>query len=193
MGTSRGLYSGQGILVLQRAIVFALACLAGASQQAHTRSALLPAQGVIDQFVKEAIESLVAGRAIPDMNLIKNHTHVPILETVTQMSWPTRLSRAAIPDVAGYGFYLTSLGALNTEADRTGITLFFLTVEGIRMNPPSPLAGIADTSASAVVGVDLVLPSSSKAVKTCCCVGQFEFTFTNGHWVFVKRGNMICS
>jgi hypothetical protein len=142
---------------------------------------------------KEAIESLIAARAILDMNLIKDHTHVPILETVGQMSVPTKLSRAAISNVAGYGFYLTSSGALSAEADRTGATLFFLMVDGIRMNPPSPLARITDASASVVVGVDLVLPSSSKAVKTCCCVSSFEFKLTNDHWVFVKRGSTICS
>jgi hypothetical protein len=94
------------------------------------------------------------------------------------------LVAVAIPDTARYRFYLAPLDELNAEADQSGRIVAFVTIDHIR---------IIDASGFIVIGVDIAIPKSMKGGKLCCCIGEFEFRLANGHWVFVKRGGMICS
>ncbi len=85
---------------------------------------------------------------------------------------PHRIPPAALP--AGTRLALVSLADLQRQADRTNQPVAFIRFFELDVHGDS--AGVS-------VGVDLLLPSQSKAIKMCCCSSSARWEKRGGQWV----------
>ena len=136
----------------------------------------------VNGLVKHALEDLFERQALPDGNLLGNSRRIAVREELPRAEM--RIGREALPERAGYEFYLISQSAAQVEANRTKQHIHFVTVD-------SPV--MSADSAKLSVGVDLVVPSEPKLIILCCCTGHGEFREVNGRWRFVKWLGMVCS
>jgi hypothetical protein len=136
----------------------------------------------MEVLVKQAVEDRFGARDLPDGNLLGKATRIEIREEMPDAG--LTLSRTALPQRVGYTFFLISEAAAQTEADRVGRAVYFITVDR-----PS----IVEDTATISLGVDVVSPREPKSIKMCCCAGQAQFRRAGDRWSFVKWARMICS
>jgi hypothetical protein len=136
----------------------------------------------VEVLVKQAVEDRIGARDIPDGNLLGKATRIAIREEMPEAG--LKLGRAALPQLAGYEFFLISEAAAQAQADRVRRAVYFITVDR-----PSIIADTATVS----LGVDVAFPREPKTIKMCCCTGQGQFLRVGGRWTFVKWGQTICS
>jgi hypothetical protein len=141
-----------------------------------------PTRAEIDTFIKQAIEDRFAAKNIPDFNLLDKGTRIAVREEMPAARM--KLGRDALPERAGYEFYLIALAATQQQADTMQRPVPFIAVDG-----PS----ITGDTAAISMGVDVTFPTDPKIAKLCCCTGRGEFKRVNGRWTFVKWADMICS
>lgn len=166
-------------------VVGGIASLAVAAGQAQTTGlALLPmAPADIQTLVRQAIEDRVAARDIPDLDLRRHDSPTLILrQEMTRAKM--RLGPDAVPQVNGYTFVVRTTAERQADADRTGRgSDMFIIVDS---------AGIAGSSAFVDLGTDLVVPTSPKVDRQCCCIGNGRFNGVGTRWVFERWVSMVC-
>ena len=136
----------------------------------------------IELLVKQSVEDRFGARDLPDGNLLGKATRIAIREEMPEAG--LKLGRGALPQRDGYTFSLTSGAAAQTEADRSGRPVFFITVDR---------PAITDDTATISLGVDVASPREPKSIRMCCCTGQAQFQRVGDRWMFVKWAQMICS
>ena len=136
----------------------------------------------IEVLVKQAVEDRFGARDLPDGNLLGKASRIAIREEMPGAG--LKLSRRALPQRAGYEFFLISGVGAQAEADRVRRAVYFITVDR-----PS----IIEDTATVSLGVDVASPREPKTIKMCCCTGQGQFRRDGGRWTFVKWVQTICS
>jgi hypothetical protein len=164
------------------AVVMWSAAPGGPWQGATAQSARRSAPADIEVLVKQALEDRLTAQGLPDGNLLGASTRIAIREEMPRAAM--RLGPGALPQRAGYEFYLISRAAAQAESDRSRQRLHFITVDS-----PQFAGDVATIS----LGVDLVAPFEPSVVSLCCCTSQGQFQRTNGQWKFVKWAGMVCS
>jgi hypothetical protein len=154
----------------------------GDRQRVQAQSPEAMATSDIEVLVKQAVEDRFGARDLPDGNLLGRARRIAIREEMPEAG--QKLSRGALPQRAGYEFFLISEVAAQAEADRVRRAVYFITVDR-----PSIIADTATVS----LGVDVASPREPKTIKMCCCTGQGQFRWVGGRWTFVKWAQTICS
>ena len=136
----------------------------------------------IQAFVRQALEDRLEAGNLPDGNLLRNSTRVALREEMPAAGM--KLGSEALPRRKEYEFYLISTAAAQSEADKIGKPVYFIIVDQ---------ASVGEDTATALLGVDLVLPRDSTMTKLCCCRGVAQFRRIAGRWTFVTWANRVCS
>ena len=135
----------------------------------------------IQDFVREAIADRFQAGDIPDMNLLRDRSHVYVSRELPSDS--VQLTERALPNIPDSRFELISFAELSAMAARTRSDVFYIAVDSPR---------IEQESATISLGVDFVA-ASKETLKMCCCSGRGEFRRTESRWAFVKWISMTCS
>jgi protein-S-isoprenylcysteine O-methyltransferase Ste14 len=141
-----------------------------------------PAPAEVEELVRQAVEDRFSAHDIPDQNLLRALARIGVRADMPRAG--LTLSERALPRRDGYEFYLITQEAAQEEADRLKAQILYLTVD-------RPV--ITGSTATCVIGVDVVFPREPKAAKLCCCTGLGEFQRSDGKWRFVKWGSRICA
>ena len=141
-----------------------------------------PATGDIQVFVKRALESRLDAGDLPDGGLLRAAKRVAIREELPAVK--LKLTREALPERAGYEFYLMSEASAQRKADESRQPVPFIAVD-------EPL--VTDMTGTVALGVDITLPRDSGLEKMCCCRARAHFERHENKWTFVKWSSLICS
>ena len=133
-------------------------------------------KGVIDSYGEDCI--------ILDVNGVGYRVHCSARTLQELPATGLRLSQSALPSRDGYDFHLISVRDAQSEAERTRMTIYFITVDR---------PAITGDTATIWLGVDFVLPPDPNLVKSCCCVGEAHFRRVEHRWKFFKWGRGACA
>jgi hypothetical protein len=157
------------------------AVVAAAVLHAQAPATYREAGAKIQDFVREAIADRFQAGDIPDMNLLRDRSHVYVSKELP--SDGVQLTERALPKIPGLRFELISFAELSAMAARTRSDVFYIAVDSPRLEPES---------ATISLGIDFVA-ASKDTLKMCCCTGHGEFRMTANRWAFVKWTSMTCS
>jgi len=151
-------------------------------QSLQQPTVLRPASAEVDVLIREALEDRLAARNLPDMGFLGTSTRVSIREEMPSAG--LRIGVKAVPQTLGSEFRLTSLSALQSEADRISTAVYFIAVD-------SPV--ITGELATVWLGVSMVLPDKPGVVMLCCCAAEGQFRRVDGRWTFGRWMRRTCS
>ena len=143
---------------------------------------LRPATSEIESLVRQALEDRLEEEDLPDLGLLGKSTRIAVRQELPATG--LRLSQSALPSRDGYDFHLISVRDAQSEAERTQMAIYFITVDR-----PT----IAGDTATIWLGVDFVFPTDPNLVKSCCCVGEAHFRRVEHRWKFSKWGRGGCA
>ena len=173
----------RGLLLIAAAVAFGGQSASGGDRHGvQAQPPELMATPEIEVLVKQAVEDRFGARDLPDRDLLGKATRIAIREEMPEAG--LKLSRGALPQRAGYEFFLISEVGAQAEADRIRRAVYFITVDR-----PS----IIEDTATVSLGVDVASPREPKTIKMCCCTGEGQFRRVGGRWTFVKWARTICS
>lgn len=121
-----------------------------------------------DALARRVLSEELTKGTLPDINLLPESGRVFVRSPVRG----ARLSARAFGPVGKRSLRAATLEELQELADRQDRTVVFIEIE----------IEIAGDTAHVDSGVDIVLPATSDAMKTCCCSRSTTWRKVRGRW-----------
>jgi hypothetical protein len=140
----------------------------------------------ISQSEIDAVAAAVLERYASDATTVPDSGLLPSGQVAVQsdISRTKRLTRAAIPAQSIVKFKLRSRVDFTSEADRFGRDVKFIHFSSLDSD---------GSCAIVTVGGDFVMPTRSRSMKGCCCIGVDLYEKHDGRWSFVRRDSEPCA
>jgi hypothetical protein len=137
----------------------------------------------IQTLVRQAIEDRLKAADIPDLDLRFGRNRG--LHIRREISHSGRLlTEEALPRVAGFTFSILTKAELQAESDRLNQSAMFIIVNA---------ASIQGDTAAVELGTDILMPTTSRALKQCCCIAVGTFNHRDVGWAFDHWSGLVCS
>jgi len=134
--------------------------------------------------VRAELQRYLDGAELPDAGLLPKDSLPVVCSDITvsvaQQQQPAVITAAALPGAKR--FVLRPRAELQAQADKADANVAYISF-GVEL---------AGDEADVDFGVDILLPTQSKAVKLCCCSSSDHFSRKQGTWKFVSRGTTMC-
>ena len=138
-----------------------------------------------DVIVTTVLERFIAAPdSMPDHSLLPKTGPIYVLAEVGEPVIHT-VQPGALPNNPR-PFAIKPLAEIQAEADRTQATLAFIRFYGVEVHDNHARADVS-------IGVDLVLPGHSKAIKMCCCMASERWEKHDGRWIPDSAKVVSCS
>jgi hypothetical protein len=174
------------LVVVVGAVISCVGCSSPAKRETHLANAAQPTPvrelADRDALVHSVLERYLAYGTLDDDELLPKQGPIYVMTEVGADPIDHRIVPAALPE-AKRPFVLRTAAELQAEADRAGkevafIHFYSITVEG--------------SWASVSAGGDILLPTKTNAVKTCCCSSSRSYEKHAGRWT-IKAGPHVVS
>jgi hypothetical protein len=173
--------AGRHLLVAAATAVIAASVCASAVDVQVGPIANAPAE--IQTLVRQAIEDRIRAGDVPDLDLrFGRNRNLHIRREISRAN--LLLADDALPHVEGFTFSILTKAELQAESDRLNQSSMFIIVNA---------AGIQNDTATVELGTDILLPTTSKAGKLCCCIGAGSFKRAVLGWTLDHWGSIVCS
>ena len=114
-----------------------------------------------------------------DAGLLPQAGAIPVAREIDDRA---AVTAAGLP-VVGRGFVVRDLADLQAEADRRGEEVAFIRFTQVEIAVDHAVVG---------VGVDIVLPKATDAIKMCCCRSVSSYLRRPDGWAYGVRQSSIC-
>jgi hypothetical protein len=164
-------------VLIAAALLSSVHARAAAVQENNPPSQAQAAAREINTLIRQVLADRIPAKDIPGHNLLQGAKRIAIRSDRVRLP----LGEEALPALEGYELRLISIEEAQAEAERTHALVLFIAIDNLQIG-----GGTANLS----IGVDFMMPSDPKLVKTCCCSRALEYRRIDDRWVFARWGDL---